>query len=96
MSNNSLLLEIEKLIAQEEEEIKEAEKIADEVMPILDKLTRSEIINPVILKTKLAKLSKKYRNIVYALFQISLRSGPEGSVIILTPQKVLSIVKDMK
>jgi len=96
MGNNSLLLEIEKLIAQEEQELREAEKIADEVMPVLDKLTRSEIINPVILKTRLAKLSKKYRNIVYALFQVALKAGPEGSVVILTPQKVLSIIKDMK
>lgn len=96
MSNNSLLLEIEKLIIQEEEEAREAERIAEEVMPVLDKLTRSEIVNPVILKTRLSELDKKYCSIVYALFQVALKAGPEGSVVILSPKKVLSIIKDMK
>lgn len=92
MSDYSRLLEIEKLLEQEKQELAEAEKLAEEILPSLRKLNRSEILNPVVLKMKLAKLDKKYRDIVYALFQVAVRSGSEGSFVILSPRKVLSII----
>jgi len=94
MSGNSRLLEIEKLLAREEEELREAQKMAEEIAPILNKLSKKDILNPVILKTKLAKLDKKYKDAVYALFRISVESGPDGSFMILSPRKILSYIKE--
>ena len=96
MTDNSRLLQIEKLLEQEERDIREAELLAEEILPVLEKLTRSEIMNPVILKTKLAKIDKKYRDIIYALFILATKYGPEGSFIILTPEKVMSIIREIK
>lgn len=96
MSNDySRFLEIERLLEAERQELEEAEKIAEEILPHLRSLTRKEILNPVVLKVKLAKLDKKYRDIVYALFQLAVRSGPEGSFVILSPKKVLSIINSI-
>lgn len=96
MGKNSRLSEIEKIFEQEDREIEEAEAVAEQIIPILENLTRSEIMNPVILKTKLAKIDKKYRDIIYALFIMATKYGPEGSFILLTPEKVMSIIKEVK
>ncbi len=94
MSENSRLLEIEKLLELEKRELEETRKMAEEIMPILESLTRKDIYNPVILKTKLSKLDKKYRSVIYTLFRIAILAGPEGSFMILSPAKVLSFIKE--
>jgi hypothetical protein len=81
---------------REEEELKAAEEITEIVFPKIDKLERRDIINPVILKTKLAKLNREYRDAVYGLCRIATDGGPEGSVIVLDPEKVLSMLEDIE
>lgn len=96
MSDNSRLLEIEKLLEQERMELEQAEKMAEDLLPVLETLTRRDIFNPVILKTKLAKLNKQYRDVIYTLFRIAVMSGPQGSFMILSPDKVMSFIKENK
>lgn len=88
------LLEIEKLLEEEKQELIVAEKMAEDILPVLDSLTRTQILNQVILKTKLAKLDKKYRDALYTLFRIAIDAGPDGSFMILSPEKVLSFIKN--
>jgi hypothetical protein len=94
MSDTSRLLEIEKLLAQEELELEQAGKVAEEIIPVLDTLTKKDIMNPVILKTKLAKIDIEYRNIIYALLRVAVDAGPEGSFVILDPRKISSFIKE--
>jgi hypothetical protein len=96
MSDNSRLLEIEKLLEEEKQELEEAQKMAEEILPVLENLNRKDVFNPVMLKVKLAKLDKKYRDAIYTLFRIAVIAGPEGSFMVLSPEKVMSFIKENK
>jgi uncharacterized protein YpbB len=96
MSNKSRLLEIEKLLLEEQEEIEIAQRIASEVFPLLEGLSTEAITNPVILKVKLAKIDKEYRDIIYTLFRIATTYGPKGSFMTLSLTKVMSIISELQ
>jgi hypothetical protein len=92
----SFISAIEKQLKQEQEELDAAEDITEDVFPIIDKLERRDIVNPVILKAKLAKLPPDYRDAIYGLCRIATDGGPEGSVIVLDPEKVLAIIEEIE
>lgn len=87
---------IEKQLKQEQEELDAAEDITEVVFPIIEKLERRDILNPVILKAKLAKLPHEYRDAIYGLCRIATEAGPEGSVIVLDPEKVLAMIEEIE
>jgi hypothetical protein len=87
---------IEKQLKQEQEELDAAEDITESVFPTIDKLERRDIVNPVILKAKLAKLPPEYRDAIYGLCRIATEGGPEGSIIVLDPEKVLSMIEEIE
>ncbi len=87
---------IEKQLRQEQEELDAAEDITESVFPIMEKLERRDVLNPVILKAKLAKLPPEYRDAIYGLCRIATDGGPEGSVIVLDPEKVLAIIEEIE
>jgi len=87
---------IEKQLKQEQEELDAAADITEAVFPTIDKLEKRDIINPVILKAKLAKLPPEYRDSIYGLCRIATEGGPEGSVIVLDPEKVLAIIEEIE
>ncbi|MES2677675.1 MAG: hypothetical protein V4612_05120 [Pseudomonadota bacterium] len=94
---NSFYSSIAKQLQKDQKELEEAEKITKIVFPIIEGLkNRSHIVNPVILKTKLAKLDHKYRDAVYGLCRIAIDGGPEGSFIVLDPEKVLSLLDEIE
>ncbi|MCE3255519.1 MAG: hypothetical protein K0R25_1013 [Rickettsiaceae bacterium] len=93
---DSFLKAFTQRLEQEQEELKAAKEVTEAVFPVIDKLTRSNILNPVVLKTKLAALNPKYRDAVYGLCRISTDAGPEGSFIVLDPKKVLSIIEEIE
>lgn len=95
MVQDSRLLEIEMLLEREKKYIRQAQEIIEHMLPVLDDLTRGQILSPVILKTKLNKIDAKYRAIIYALFIIATNFGPQGAFIILTPPKVRSIIQEI-
>ena len=87
---------IEKQLKQEQEELDAAEDITEAVFPTIDKLEKREIVNPVILKAKLAKLPPEYRDAIYGLCRITTEGGPEGSIIVLDPEKVLAMIEEIE
>lgn len=87
---------IEKQLRQDQEELAAAEEITKIVFPVIDGLNRGQILNPVILKAKLAKLDPKYRDEFYGLCRIATDGGPEGSFIVLDPAKVLSLLDEIE
>ncbi len=93
---NSFYSSIAKQLQQDQEELEAAEKITKIVFPIIEGLNRSQIVNPVILKTKLMQLDPKYRDVVYGLCRIAVEGGPEGSFIVLDSQKVLSLLDEIE
>jgi len=93
---NSFYSSIAKQLKQDQEELAAAEEITNTVFPVLDELKRKQIIDPVILKTKLAKLDPKYRDAVYGLCRIAIDGGPEGSFIVLDPEKALSLLNEIE
>ena len=92
----NLFSAIEKQLKQEQEELNEAEDITKAVFPVIDKLERNDIVNPVILKTKLQPLPDEYRDATYGLCRIATDCGPEGSFIVLDPQKVLLMIDEIE
>ncbi len=92
----SFISAIEKQLKQEQEELDAAEDITESVFPVIDKLERRDITNPVILKAKLAKLPPEYRDAIYGLCRIATEGGPEGSIIVLDPEKVLSMIEEIE
>lgn len=92
----SVISAIEKQLRQDQDELVAAEEITESVFPVIDKLSRSEILNPVSLKAKLAKMSPKYRDAFYGLCRIATSGGPEGSFIVLDPEKVVAIIADLE
>jgi hypothetical protein len=87
---------IEKQLRQEQEELAAAEDITEIVFPKIDILEKRDIINPVILKAKLAKLPAEYRDAIYGLCRIATEGGPEGSIIVLDPEKVLAMIEEIE
>ncbi len=87
---------IEKQLKQEQEELDAAKDITETVFPIINKLGKQDIVNPTILKAKLAKLPLEYRDAIYGLCRIATEGGSEGSVIVLDPEKVLSIIEEIE
>ncbi len=87
---------IEKQLKQEQEELDVAADITEAVFPIIDKLEKKDIVNPVALKAKLAKLPPEYRDAIYGLCRIATEGGPEGSVIVLDPEKVLAMIEEIE
>jgi hypothetical protein len=87
---------IEKQLKQEQEELDVAADITEAVFPILDKLKKRDIVNPVVLKAKLAKLPSEYRDAIYGLCRIATEGGPEGSVIVLDPEKALAMIEEIE
>lgn len=87
--------EIDAILRQKELNELEIKKIVATIEPTLKKLTRTQILNPVILKVKLAKIDRKYRDAVYALFRIALTYGPKGSFMVLDPKKVDYIINEI-
>ena len=87
---------IEKQLKLEQEELDAAEDITESVFPIIDKLERRDIVNPVILKAKLARLPIEYRDAIYGLCRIATEGGPEGSIIVLDPEKVLAMIEEIE
>jgi hypothetical protein len=95
MSKN-IFSAIEKHLRQEQDELTEAALAAEETFPAIEELDRSAILNPVILKAKLAKMSPKYRDAFYGLCRVATSAGPEGSCVVLDPEKVLAIIEDLE
>ncbi len=93
---NSFYSSIAKQLKQDQEELAEAEEITKTVFPVLDGLKKTQIVDPVILKTKLAKLDPQYRDAVYGLCRIAIDGGPEGSFIVLDPEKALSLLDEIE
>ncbi len=86
---------IEKQLEQEQQELECAEDITLIIFPTIDQLKKNEILNPVVLKTKLSKLPPEYRDSVYGLCRIATDAGPEGSIVILDPEKVFLLIEDI-
>ena len=87
---------IEKQLKQEQEELDSAKDVTNIIFPVINDLTRREIMHPVILKAKLLKLPDEYRDSIYGLCRIATDGGPEGSIIVLDPEKVLSIIEEIE
>ena len=87
---------IGKQLKAEQEELDAAEDITEAVFPIIDKLERRDILNPVMLKAKLAKLTHEYRDVIYGLCRIATDGGPEGSIIVLDTEKVLAMIEEIE
>ena len=93
---NSFYSSIAKQLQRDQEDLAAAEEVTNIVFPDLEGLNRTQIVNPVILKIKLAKLDHKYRDAVYGLCRIAVDGGPEGSFIVLDPEKVLSLLDEIE
>jgi len=93
---NSFYSSIAKQLQEEQDELHEAEDVTKIVFPVLDGLGRKQIVNPVVLKAKLAKLDPQYRDAVYGLCRIAIDGGPEGSFIVLDPEKVLYLLDEIE
>jgi hypothetical protein len=93
---SSFLSAIARKLQNEQDELDAAEEITKKVFPATDKLTRNDMLNSVSLKARLAKMDKEYRDVVYGLCRIAVDGGPEGSVIVLDPKKVLAIIDDIE
>lgn len=91
---SSFLQTLAERLGREQEEVNMAGEITEVIFPIIGTLERKDVVNPVILKIKLNKLSEEYNDITYGLFRIATDAGPEGSIIILDEKKVASIVAD--
>jgi DNA integrity scanning protein DisA with diadenylate cyclase activity len=94
--SKSIFSAIEKHLRQEQDELVEATIAAEETFPVIETLDRAAILNPVKLKAKLAKMSPKYRDAFYGLCQIATCAGPEGSYVVLDPEKVLAIIEGLE
>ena len=86
---------IAKQLKQSQDELSAAEEVTNIVFPTIDGLNKAQIMNPVSLKVQLAKLDKEYRDAVYGVFRAAVDGGPEGSFIVLDPEKVLSILDEI-
>jgi len=86
---------IEKQLRQEQQELDSAQDITTIVFPIINNLKKENILHPIMLKTKLAKLPDEYRDATYGLCRIATDGGPEGSFIVLDPEKVLSLLDEI-
>ncbi|MFT6332471.1 MAG: hypothetical protein ACJAW3_000809 [Lentimonas sp.] len=84
-----------KKIQHNDEELKAVEEVTNIVYPVIENLNKKEIINPVILKVELQDLDPKYRDPVYGLYRIAVDGGPDGSYIMLDPEKVKFILDDI-
>ncbi len=94
--SNSFFSAIAHQIQQQGELEEAAEEVTTVIFPIIDELKRRDIINPIMLKVKLAKLTPEYRDAVYGLCRIATEGGPEGSFIVLDPEKVLSLLDEIE
>ena len=87
---------IKQQLDQENDELAAVTEVTNIVFPVIDGLAKKDIINPITLKVKLAKLDPKYRDAVYGLCRIATEGGPEGSFIVLDPEKVLSLIEEIE
>ncbi len=94
--SDKLMWAIEEQLRKEQEELEDAENITKKVYPILDKLEKRDIINEVKLYLKLYGLEADFRLAVYYLFRIAVERGPDGSFIVLDPQKARFLANDIQ
>ena len=93
---DSVIKALEEQLKKDKEELDWAENIAEITLPVINKIERGDILNPLVLKSKLAKLPPEYRDSIYGLCRITTDSGPEGSIIVLDPKKVLEIIDEIE
>ena len=96
--------DIAELLQQQEnfeKEDKFSEEISIEIFPYLDEITKDEITNykklkkklDLLFSTKIKKKFNKFKDIIFAIFQVSF-STTTGGFIILDSVKFLSLIKD--
>jgi hypothetical protein len=87
---------IAKQLQKEQAELDSAQDITKAIFPVIKDLKSRDITHPIILKSKLINLPDEYCDVTYGLCRIATDGGPEGSIIVLDPKKVLSIIDQIE
>ena len=79
----------------EEREMQEIEHVVLEAHFVVNELKKEDIIDKNKLEKKLAKIKDiRCRELIYALFRLSILAAPSGSFITLNADKISALLSD--